>query len=127
MWEALSMEHHDIPLDLSHAGTVAIRIYRHIARHAEAGLALERARELCELLEPFRGSGENPAPDEAEAIVAAGAQLARELVDHVEAHSLRDDRLGQLVRNIFECLELGAEGASISLRAGEDPASPMRP
>ena len=37
------------------------------------------------------------------------------------------DRLGQLVRNYFECLELGAEGAEISLRAGEDPRSLQRP
>jgi hypothetical protein len=121
------MEHFDIPLDLPHAGTVALRIYRHLSRHAEAVPALDRARALCELFEPFRGTGTNPPQDEAEAVVAAGAQIARELVDQIEALSLRDDRLGQLVRNVFECLELGAEGATISLRAGEDPASPMRP
>jgi hypothetical protein len=121
------VDHSDIPLDLPHAGTVALRIVRHVGRHAEAGAALERARSLAELLEPYRTGGANPPPDEAEPVTAAAAQLARELVDHVEALSLRDDKLGQLVRNVFECLELGAEGARISLRAGEDPASPMRP
>lgn len=121
------MDHFDLPLDLPHAGTVALRILRHLSRHAEAGEAFERAHALSELLEPYRTAGENPAADEAEAVAATAAQLARELVSHVEMHSLRDDRLGQLVRNVFECLELGAEGAEISLRAGEDPASPMRP
>ncbi len=127
MWSNQRVDHFDIPLDLPHAGTVALRILRHVGRHAEAVEVLERARALAELLEPYRTEGTNPAADDAEPVVAAAAQLARELVDHVEAHSLRDDKLGQLVRNVFECLELGAEGARISLRAGEDPASPMRP
>lgn len=121
------MDHFDIPLDLPHAGTVAQRILRHIGRHAEAGAALERARALTDLLEPYRAGEQEALPEDAETVAAAAAQIARELVDHVETLSLRDDKLGQLVRNVFECLELGAEGARISLRAGEDPASPMRP
>jgi hypothetical protein len=40
---------------------------------------------------------------------------------------LGHDRLGQCVRNFFECLELGREGAAISLRAGENPRSMQRP
>jgi hypothetical protein len=119
--------HFDLPLDLSHAGTVALRIERHLSRSREPGEALTRARELVTLLEPFRGSGENPPAAEAQPIVLEAARIAREIVDHVESLSLRDDKLGQLVRNVFECLSLGEEGAAISLRAGEDPASPMRP
>jgi hypothetical protein len=53
--------------------------------------------------------------------------LGRQLVDAMEAARLGGDRLGQLVRNLFECLELGKEGAEISLRAGENPGSLQRP
>ena len=55
------------------------------------------------------------------------AAIGRELVDAVVASQLTSDRLGQLVRNLFECLELGAEGAQISLAAGENPDSLQRP
>jgi hypothetical protein len=48
-------------------------------------------------------------------------------VDAIEALGVGEDRLGQNVRNLFECLGLGQEGAEISLRAGEDPRSLMRP
>jgi hypothetical protein len=44
-----------------------------------------------------------------------------------ERDGIADDRLGQAVRNLFECLELGEEGAEISLRAGENPDSALRP
>ena len=53
--------------------------------------------------------------------------LGRLLVDHIERDQLGHDRLGQGIRNLFECLELGREGAVISLRAGEDPRSFQRP
>jgi len=121
------LSHFDIPLDLPHAGTVSGRIVRFLARSREPGLALERAEDLSELLEKYRLLGENPAQDEANAVAEEAARLARELVSHIETLSLQDDKLGQLVRNVFECLALGEEGASISLRAGEDPSSPMRP
>ena len=45
----------------------------------------------------------------------------------IERLKLGSDRLGQHVRNLFECLELGEEGAQISLRAGENPNSVQRP
>jgi hypothetical protein len=53
--------------------------------------------------------------------------MARELVALLEPTRLKGDRLGQLIRNLFECLELGKEGAEISLRAGENPNSLQRP
>ncbi len=121
------MSHFDLPLDLPHAGTVSLRIVRHLNMTPEPGLALELALALAELLEKYRLTGENPGPEEARTVSEEAARLARKLVDQVEALSLRDDKLGQLVRNVFECLALGEEGARISLRAGEDPASPMRP
>jgi hypothetical protein len=121
------VSHFDLALDLPHAGTVSVRIVRLLMRAPEPGLALERAESLAELLETYRIEGENPVAEEARAVTEEAARLARELVDQIEALSLRDDKLGQLVRNVFECLALGEEGARISLRAGEDPASPMRP
>ena len=47
--------------------------------------------------------------------------------DDIEKNKLGGDRLGQAVRNLFECLALGEEGAAISLRAGENPRSTLRP
>ena len=37
------------------------------------------------------------------------------------------NRIGQCVRNLFECLGLAAEGAALSLTCGERPDSPLRP
>ena len=48
-------------------------------------------------------------------------------MDEIEKAGAGADRLGQQVRNLFECLELGEEGAAISLRAGENPRSLLRP
>ncbi len=48
-------------------------------------------------------------------------------MDELERAHLGSDLLGQLVRNYFECLELGEEGSEISLRAGENPKSLQRP
>jgi hypothetical protein len=48
-------------------------------------------------------------------------------VDAIEEDGLQSDRLGQWVRNLFECLEKAEEGLEISLRAGEDPNSLQRP
>jgi hypothetical protein len=77
----------------------------------------------------FKFAGEDVTPSDAESIRARdeAAQIARELVTHIEASMIRSDRLGQYVRNLFECLELGGEGAEISLRAGENPNSLQRP
>jgi hypothetical protein len=63
----------------------------------------------------------------AKVVIAEVVALARKMVDAFERDGIADDRLGQAVRNLFECLELGAEGAEISLRAGENPDSALRP
>jgi len=120
----------DIPLDLPHAGRIADRILVIVQRHAEekgveAPEAIDAAERLWSLL--FRYSGEDDNPADAMKIRDEAAALGRELVDAVIAANLTSDRLGQLVRNFFECLELGKEGAEISLRAGENPRSLQRP
>jgi hypothetical protein len=85
------------------------------------------AEEIRDALFACSVSGENPPGPEAMELRDRVAMLARELVDRIEAAGVAHDRLGQHVRNLFECLELGEEGAAISLRAGEDPNSIQRP
>ncbi|MBX7246731.1 MAG: hypothetical protein K1X53_14635 [Candidatus Sumerlaeaceae bacterium] len=126
------MAHFQLPLDLPHAGTCAQRIIIQLDR-MERGLAagdqpmMTVAMELLQLLLPFKLEGENPVDSEAYRIRDEAAALGRKLVDEMEKLSVGADRLGQCVRNLFECLELGEEGAQISLRAGENPDSPQRP
>jgi len=124
--------HFDIPLDLPHAGRVASRIIRMLERHCEehgidAEELLDVAERLDVLLSQYVQEGENPYPAEAETARESAAELGRRLVTALEASGIRGDRLGQYVRNLFECLAMGKEGAEISLRAGEDPGSLQRP
>jgi hypothetical protein len=130
------MAHYDIPLDLPHAGRMAGRIEELLARHVEdrgldagsgASAVLDVAEELDRLLFPYTVQDENPEESEAQAVREKAAVLGRKLVDALEAAGIAGDRLGQFVRNLFECLALGEEGARISLRAGENPASLQRP
>jgi len=121
--------HFNVPLDLPHAGTVAERIVR-LLNQSEAAAgesALDLAEQLSSLLFPYSARGENPSPEDCERVRTEAASLARQLVSRIEAESSQGDRLGQCVRNLFECLEMGEEGAAISLRAGEDPRSLQRP
>lgn len=122
-----------IPLDLPHAGTICWRLDTLLGQ-AEGASASQKAPmmdtiyALRGLLEPFREEGENPGTEEeCAAAVTAAAGLGRTLVDHIERLGLGGDRIGQCVRNLFECLELGEEGMSLSLRAGENPRSALRP
>lgn len=121
-----------IPLDLPHAGRIADRIRNLLERHLdEHGLAADDVLGTCErlsrLLWDHTENDENPPEPLATETRDAAATLGRRLVDELEAAGIQGDRLGQYVRNLFECLELGDEGATISLRAGENPASLQRP
>src|SRR5262245_51725359 len=69
---------------------------------------------------------EDPAQEAAVAAADRLALRARALVAAILDTTLRSDRLGQHVRNLFECLGLAAEGAELSLRCGEGPDSPLR-
>lgn len=124
------MAHFDIPLDIPHAGRIADRLLTLVERYVEersvdGAAAIESAERIWSLL--FRYTGEDDNPADATRIRDEAAALGRQLVDQMEQAHIASDRLGQLVRNYFECLELGEEGASISLRAGEDPRSLQRP
>jgi hypothetical protein len=124
------MAHFDIPLDLPHAGRIADRILILVQRHAEekgieAPEAVDAAERLWNLL--FRYTGEDDNPPEAMALRDEAAAIGRELAGFIVSSKLTSDRLGQLIRNLFECLELGEEGAEISIHAGENPNSLQRP
>lgn len=121
-----------VALNLPHAGRVALRLVRLLlpfapGEPAEHARARRTAMELAALLAPCYESDENPAPEAAQALRAQAAELGRTLVDQIERGRLGGDRIGQAVRNLFECLEHGREGAAISLRAGENPRSLQRP
>ena len=126
------MPHFDLPLDLPHAGRIAARIVRLLERHCEehgidAPEVLDLAETLDARLAKYVERDDNPPDDEAAGIREKAAALGRQLVTALETQNIRGDRLGQYVRNLFECLAMGKEGAEISLRAGEDPASLQRP
>ena len=120
-----------VRVNLPHARTVAQRIGRslealsafgekgngHGAPLGEAFDALERS---------LRGFDEDPPPEEALPAADEAAALARALVAAILATPIRGDRLGQHVRNLFECLGLPEEGAEQSLLCGERPDSPLR-
>lgn len=126
------MAHFDIPLDLPHASRLADRIVNLIERHieelgVEAQEIVDAAERVSSIL--FRFGDEELSPTDKESLAARdeAAAATRDLVTLLEPSTLKSDRLGQYIRNLFECLELGAEGAEISLRAGENPASVQRP
>ncbi|MFQ5925975.1 MAG: hypothetical protein ACE5MH_00900 [Terriglobia bacterium] len=116
-------------INLPHAHTVLGRIVRwleyqqspctyHETRLPDILTAIDR------LLRPYP---EDPPVPLALQVADQVAQWARYLVDECERVGYQGDRLGQCVRNLFECLGLGPEGAELSLRCGERPDSPLRP
>lgn len=118
-------------INLPHARTVTARIERSLEAlgafgergNGHAAPLREVLRELGNALEPF---DEDPPAQEALQAADAAAVKARALVDQILAGSARSDRLGQHVRNLFECLGLAEEGALLSMQCGESPDSPMR-
>jgi hypothetical protein len=120
--------HFDLPLNLPHAAVVADRIIKRLGVKETVRKNLrEAAAELAALLMICREDEDNPPPEEAEPLRQEALSLARGLVDRIEAQGAGEDRLGQLVRNLFECLAEGQEGAEAGLRAGENPDSLQRP
>ena len=116
-------------INLPHARTIAERIERQleILRVLEG----ERSRPMNAAIISLRSSlepwVEDPALEmaaaKADPIVDRSRELVRTIVDDERA---RGDRLGQCVRNLFECLGLPNEGRRVSLACGENPDSLMR-
>jgi hypothetical protein len=120
-----------VQINLPHARTIVQRVGRTLevlGGFGEAGnggaVALHAAFEGLE--GALREFDDDPRADVAIAVADAVAVRARALVDAVLATSCRSDRLGQHVRNLFECLGLAEEGAQLSLKCGERADSPLR-
>lgn len=116
-------------INLPHALTVVGRLVRSLASQEHPCPYDETALPelLAELDRQLRPYPEDPPEAVAVAVADQVAEVARRLVDEIEQVGYRGDRLGQCVRNLFECLGLGVEGAELSLRCGERPDSPLRP
>jgi hypothetical protein len=119
-----------VHINLPHARTVLARIERMLdflgafGPDAPGGPALHAAFQAVErAAEPY---DEDPALAPAVEAADALAERARTLVAALLETPVRSDRLGQHVRNLFECLGLPEEGAQLSLRCGEKPDSLMR-
>lgn len=127
------MAHFEIPLNLPHAsrimariGTLAVR--RHDGTDYNFRTFFVLIRRLQELLLPWELSGDNPADAaEAERVRQEAAELGRHLASEIGRLRIGEDRIGQCVRNLFECLAMGREGADLGLQAGENPGSAQRP
>ncbi len=124
--------HFSIPLNLPHAGKIAVRIHdivevraNHDGDEYEDAMAIVKRTMI--LLDPYLRSGENPGAEECARVTEEAAFLGRAMVEAIVDAGIVGDRIGQCIRNYFECLELGVEGAEISLRAGENPKSLQRP
>jgi hypothetical protein len=118
-------------LNLPHARTVLQRIGRSLEALGAFGGAGdgdgEPLGDAFDALERrLRGFDEDPPAAVALESADEAAALARRLVAAVLATPARGDRLGQHVRNLFECLGLPEEGAEQALLCGESPDSPLR-
>ena len=115
----------DLPLNLQHAGNIAFRIARLLESRGYTTEAatiplLEKAQSLEDLLLPYRLSDDDPDAEEAEIVRQAAATQARAIVAEVERVGVGEDRLGQCLRNLFECMEMGPRGGdTIFARRGE--------
>jgi hypothetical protein len=120
-----------VHVNLPHARTLVQRIGRGLealGAFGEAGnggaLALHQAYEALErAARPF---DDDPPLEQALLAADALAARARVLVAAILETPTRGDRLGQSVRNLFECLGLADEGATHSVKCGERPDSPLR-
>jgi hypothetical protein len=120
-----------VRINLPHARTIVARVGRTLDALGafEEGLnggstALHAAFDAVE--QSLRAFDEDPAPEETLPAADAAADVARALVDAILESPARSDRLGQHVRNLFECLGLAEEAATISLQCGELPDSFLR-
>lgn len=116
-------------INLPHAHTILGRIVRALSVQRgpvafEDSALPDLLAELDRLLRPFV---EDPPAPVGLRVADEVAKVARQLVAEIERVENRGDRLGQCIRNLFECLGLEEEGAEHSLVCGERPDSPLRP
>ena len=116
-------------INLPHALTIVGRLVYYLEKRSEPTpieetQVLETLAALDAILRPH---STDPPESTALKVARNAAVPARTLVDEIVRAGYRGDRLEQCVRNLFECLGLGEEGAELSLRVGERPDSPLRP
>lgn len=116
-------------INLPHALTIVGRLvyyleYRSEPTPVETTQVRELLGEVDRILRPYPA---DPPAAVAVKVAKQAAEPARRLVEEIVRAGYRGDRLGQCVRNLFECLGLAEEGAALSLRCGERPDSPLRP
>ncbi len=116
-------------LNLPHARTIVGRLSYYLSTRREPiPVEQTQARELLATLDEILRPYSSDPPTEVGARVATlAAEQARLLVGECVQAGYKGDRLGQCIRNLFECLGLAAEGAALSLECGERPDSPLRP
>ncbi len=116
-------------VNLPHARTILGRLSQSLDAqgilHGDDGPVLsDLLRALDGLLSPF---DDDPADAVSAVVAASAALLGRSLAERLREGAVFDPQAGRHVRNLFECLTLGEEGAALALRAGESPGSIMRP
>jgi hypothetical protein len=120
-----------VRINLPHARTIVQRIARTLdalggfgeGRNGGARALSGALADLDGTLRPFDA---DPPAEEALRAADAAAEKGRILVAAIVAAECRSDRLGQHVRNFFECLGLDQEGAELALKCGERADSPLR-
>ena len=119
-----------VAINLPHARTLVQRLGRSLT--ALGALPEDEVGDgplydaLCRLEAGLRDFDDDPPAEAALPAADAAAVHARTLVEALLDTPVRGDRLGQNVRNLFECLGLAEEGARQSLLCGERPDSPLR-
>lgn len=116
-------------INLPHAMTITGRLryyleYRGEPVPVEETQVREALAALDGLLRPYPL---DPPAAQAMSVAESTAEQARFLVGEMVRAGYTGDRLGQCIRNLFECLGLPEEGAALSLECGERPDSPLRP
>ena len=116
-------------INLPHALTIVGRLVYYLEYRSEpVPIEQTQVRELLAELDGFlRPYPTDPPASTAVAVARSAAVPARLLAGEMARAGYTTDRLGQCIRNLFECLGLPEEGAALSLECGERPDSPLRP
>ena len=116
-------------INLPHALTIVGRLVYYLEYRSEpVPIEQTNVRELlAELDRILRPYPTDPPPATAVTVSRSAAVPARLLAGEMARAGYTGDRLGQCIRNLFECLGLPEEGAALSLECGERPDSPLRP
>ncbi|MFI5184229.1 MAG: hypothetical protein ACHQNV_07520 [Vicinamibacteria bacterium] len=120
-----------VHINLPHARTIVSRIGRTLEAlgvfgESGNGGAFHLLAAYDALESAVRDFDEDPPFEDALRSADDVAVLGRALVEAILGTPCRGDRLGQSVRNLFECLGLPEEGARWATACGERPDSPLR-